>query len=86
MTVTRIPRMEIQNVEHSAFVAVRCPVCHKGRLMNAARGVDISQMQLSGSEQFERCQCYIKCPKCGRQIGVSFGKAGNRPLRKQLLH
>ncbi len=86
MTVTRIPKSEIQNVEHSVFVAVRCPVCHKGRLMDAGEDVDISQMQLSSSKQFERCQCYIKCPKCGRRIGVSFGKAGNRSLRKSLLH
>ena len=86
MTGTRIPKIETPDVEHNAFVAVRCPVCHKGRLMDAGEDIDISQMQLSSSKQFERCQCYIKCPKCGRRIGVSFGRVGSKVRRLPLLH
>lgn len=85
MTVTRIPKSETQNVEHSAFVAVRCPVCRRGKLLDAEKDTDMSTLHLFGIGQ-KGCQWYIKCPKCGNQIGVSFGKAGKRPLRKPLLH
>lgn len=86
MQINRIEKNNRPIYDISSAIAVRCPVCHKGRLMDVAEGTDISQMQLSGSEQFARCQCYIKCPKCGRRIGVKFGKVGNRVRRLPLLH
>lgn len=86
MKINRISKIDRPNVEHNAARAVRCPVCHRGRLLDAGYGTDISQMQLSGSEQSGRCQWYIKCPKCGNQIGVSFGKADNKVHQQPLLH
>lgn len=56
MKITRISKIDRPNVEHNAARAVRCPVCHRGRLLDAGYGTDISQMQLSGSEQSGRCQ------------------------------
>ena len=58
MKITRISKIDRPNVEHNTARAVRCPVCHRGRLLDAGYGTDISQMQLSGSEQSGRCQWY----------------------------
>ena len=51
--------------------AVRCPVCGKGRVIDAAADVDPGRLHLYGPELFS------KCPKCGLQIGISFEKAGH---------
>ena len=52
--------------------AVRCPVCGKGRVIDAAADVD-----LYGPEHADKAELFSKCPKCGLQIGISFEKAGH---------
>ena len=52
--------------------AVRCPVCHKGRVIDAASGIDISRIQLYGPRQAAKAEWFTKCPKCGEQIGIAF--------------
>ena len=86
MKIPRISKIDRPNVEHNTARAVRCPVCHRGRLLDAGYGTDISQMQLSGSEQSGRCQWYIKCPKCGRRIGINFTGISKRSVSASLLH
>lgn len=55
--------------------AVRCPVCGKGRVIDAAAGTDRSRLRLYGPEQAEKAEFFSKCPKCGNQIGISIDKA-----------
>lgn len=54
--------------------AVRCPVCRKGRIIDAARGTDPSRLNLYGPRQAAKAQWFAKCPKCGVQIGLIFPK------------
>ena len=52
--------------------AVRCPVCGKGRVIDAAADVDPGRLHL-----YDKAELFSKCPKCGLQIGISFEKAGH---------
>ncbi len=54
--------------------AVRCPVCHQGRIIDAASGTDPSCLNLYGPRQAAKAQWFAKCPKCGKQIGLAFSK------------
>ena len=56
--------------------AVRCPVCGRGRVIDAAAGVDLGRLRLYGPEQADKAELFSKCPKCGLQIGISFEKTG----------
>ena len=56
--------------------AVRCPVCGRGRVIDAAAGVDLGCLRLYGPEQAYKAELFSKCPKCGLQIGISFEKTG----------
>ena len=57
--------------------AVRCPVCGKGRVIDAAADVDPGRLHLYGPEHADKAELFSKCPKCGLQIGISFEKAGH---------
>ena len=52
--------------------AVRCPVCGKGRVIDAAADVDPGRLRLYGPEHADKAELFSKCPKCGLQIGISF--------------
>ena len=54
--------------------AVRCPVCGKGRVIDAAADVDPGRLHLYGPEHADKAELFSKCPKCGLQIGISFEK------------
>ncbi len=54
--------------------AIRCPLCHKGRIIDAASGTDASKLHLYGPQQHGKAEWFSKCPKCGEQIGLSFPK------------
>ena len=56
--------------------AVHCPVCGRGRVIDAAAGVDPRRLRLYGSEHADKAELFSKCPKCGVQVGISFEKAG----------
>ena len=51
--------------------AIRCPICQRGRLLNAAEHTDLRSLQLFRPEQADRAQWFSKCPKCGQQIGIA---------------
>ena len=57
--------------------AVRCPVCGKGRVIDAAADVYTGRLRLYGPEHADKAELFSKCPKCGLQIGISFEKAGH---------
>lgn len=51
--------------------AIRCPICQRGRLLNAAEHTDLRTLRLYRPEQADRAQWFSKCPKCGQQIGFA---------------
>lgn len=51
--------------------AVRCPLCQKGRLLDVAVRTDLPKLILYGPSQSELSQIFLKCPKCGQQIGLA---------------
>ena len=56
--------------------AVRCPVCGRGRIIDAAAGMDPGRLHLYGPEHADKAELFSTGPKCGLQIGISFEKAG----------
>ena len=54
--------------------AVRCPVCGRGRVIDAAFGVDPNCLHLYRPEQADKAELFSKCPTCGVQVGISFEK------------
>ena len=50
---------------------VRCPLCLKGRLIDLAVTADPSKLTLYGPQQSNQAQMFLKCHKCGQQIGLS---------------
>ena len=61
--------------------AVRCPVCGKGRVIDAAADVDPGRLHLYGPEHADKAELFSKCPKCGLQIGIGFRDAFRLYLR-----
>ena len=51
--------------------AIRCPICQRGRLLNAAEHTDLRSLRLFRPEQADRAQWFSKCQKCGQQIGIA---------------
>lgn len=50
---------------------IHCPLCHQGRVVDVAAGTDLSRVRLFGPLEAEHAQLFLKCPKCGNQIGIS---------------
>lgn len=50
---------------------VHCPLCHKGRVVDIAAEIDLSRVKIYGPPQADKAQFFLKCPKCGQQIGIS---------------
>ena len=42
--------------------AVRCPVCGKGRVIDAAADVDPGRLHLYGPEHADKAELFSKCP------------------------
>lgn len=57
--------------------AVRCPVCGKGRVIDAAADVVRAPAPHTARSMRTMAELFSKCPKCGLQIGISFEKAGH---------
>lgn len=53
---------------------IRCPLCLRGRLLDVAEGANLPRLALYGPLQADHAQMFLKCPKCGQQIGISLGK------------
>lgn len=53
---------------------IRCPLCLRGRLLDVAEGTSLPRLDLYGPLQADHAQMFLKCPKCGQQIGISLGK------------
>lgn len=75
MEITRIEKKCNYVRENRIVTVIRCPVCHRGKLLDATDEADTSAIHLFSSEQRNIGQWYLKCPKCGRQIGITFGRS-----------
>ena len=56
---------------HNNRIRIHCPLCLQGRIADAAIGTDFSRLKLYGPLQEDKAQLFLKCPKCGQQIGIS---------------
>lgn len=52
-------------------VHIRCPVCSKGRLLDAVDQASAAKLRLYGPRQLAKALWIVKCPKCGTQIGIA---------------
>jgi hypothetical protein len=57
--------------QHQNNHVVRCPLCAKGRIVDATRKTDISKLRLYGPRDTSEALLIVKCPKCGEQIGIA---------------
>ena len=53
-------------------IPVYCPLCSKGRIIDAATTANLSCITLYSPLQADLADWFSKCPKCGEQIGLSF--------------
>lgn len=51
---------------------LRCPSCRKGRVADAATKQNSDRLKLLPPERAAEAECFVKCPKCGSQIGIAF--------------
>lgn len=51
---------------------ILCPLCMKGRIIDAADESNASHITLYGPHQSDLADWFSKCPKCGEQIGLTF--------------
>lgn len=51
---------------------IYCPICHQGRILDAASQTDPAHLRLFGPRQSAKAEWFTKCPKCGLQIGITF--------------
>ncbi len=72
--------------ERKIVAVIRCPVCHRGKLLDATEEADTSAIHLFGSENKNAGQWYIKCPKCGKQIGIAFGRTRRKQDKAKFVH
>ena len=50
---------------------LRCPLCERGRVIDAGPRASVSQFTLYGPQYIQNAQLIAKCPNCGNQIGIS---------------
>lgn len=63
---------------------IYCPVCHRGRILDAASQTDPAHLRLFGPRQSAKAEWFTKCPKCGAQIGMIFQREVN--IEQQRSH
>ena len=83
MLINRIVKNNKQIHNVNSVVAVRCLVCHKGRLMDASGYTQPFVLHLFCTDMSgipDGPVLFMKCPKCGRLIGITI----DRP--KSLIH
>ena len=58
---------------HHERKRIMCPLCYKGRVIDAAKHTDLSRLKLYAPLHAHKAEWFSKCPKCRQQIGMSFG-------------
>ncbi len=54
--------------------AVRCPVCGRGRVIDAAASVDPGRLRLYGPEHADKAELFFQVSQVWLQIGIFFEK------------
>lgn len=52
------------------IVHIICPICGRGRILDAVNDVSAVKLQLFGPRHLDKAEWIAKCPKCGNQIGI----------------
>lgn len=55
----------------SNTVHILCPVCGRGRLLDAVDQASAAKLRLYTPRQLAKAVWITKCPKCGNQIGIA---------------
>ena len=63
-------------------IHILCPICGRGRLMDAASSASAAKLSLYGPQQLNKAEWIVKCPKCRNQIGIA-SKFGKTEYEKQ---
>lgn len=50
---------------------LRCPLCERGRIIDAGPMASVSQFTLYGPQYVQHAQLIAKYPNCGNQIGIT---------------
>ncbi len=58
-------------MEKEMHKILRCPICIKGRIADVPSGAILSQYYLFDADGSDRADLIAKCPKCGRQVGIT---------------
>ena len=53
-------------------ISIKCPVCLTGRIIDASEKTDRKKLVTYKPEESDRAEWFVKCPKCGNQVGISF--------------
>jgi phage FluMu protein Com len=51
---------------------VKCPICNKGKLFDVSMNIVPSNIRTHPPDSNnDGVECFVKCPKCKSQVGVS---------------
>jgi len=64
-------------------IRIICPVCNRGRLLDAANSASAARTRLYGPSHLDKADWIAKCPKCGSLIGISSGPAQYDEMQRQ---
>lgn len=56
----------------ASTIRIICPICGKGRLLDAVDDTCAAKLELYGPRHLNKAEWIAKCPKCGNLIGISY--------------
>jgi len=64
----------MNQIEKQRTRSIKCPICGKGKLMDASKTINPKMIRLFKPEESNKAECFVKCPKCGSQVGFAVEK------------
>jgi len=52
--------------------SVKCPVCLTGKILIEKNTLHNTKLQVYSTENLDKAEWFVKCPKCKNQIGLGF--------------
>ena len=62
------------NITATKTRTIKCPVCGKGKVLDASKDVPPQKIVTFKPDEAEYAEWFVKCPKCGCQIGFAIKK------------
>jgi len=50
---------------------IKCPVCNKGKIIDVLKDIPYLSIRVYPPLLCDSAKYFVKCPKCGEQIGIS---------------